>query len=184
MQKTTTLARIGAGSTMLLIAVGLFFGRGLEASFPAAAKYLPLAALAVCAGIAAFATAGSRQEFAWKRVLLPLLVVTAALIALEFSIRAPIERIHLLKYGSLAAFLSFSFIRPPFHPSLIGFVGAATIGVVEECSQLLLPDRVFDLRDIALNLAGSALGSLAAWASRRPARRTLLRRREKLSSEQ
>lgn len=94
-----------------------------------------------------------------------LLVLLLAAAVSEFSIVAPIERVHFLKYGSLSFFLFFSCYsqRAPRARLLARTLGIAmAAGILEECAQHFLPGRVFDLRDISLNLSGAILGALLA----------------------
>ncbi|HUU28214.1 MAG TPA: VanZ family protein [archaeon] len=46
---------------------------------------------------------------------------------------------------------------------IAAIVVSAVLGVMEECYQIILPQRVFDIQDILLNLMGVWLGSLLIW---------------------
>ena len=82
--------------------------------------------------------------------------LAAVFIMFIFRLGAP-ERSHLMEYSVLAIFIHKAFIervnqgkRIPM-PGLFSFVIAFLIGVLDECIQLFLPNRVFDLLDILFN---------------------------------
>jgi len=66
----------------------------------------------------------------------------------------PEERVHFIEYG-LLAFLVFSATGRNIELTLF-FV--FTVGAVDEIIQYFLPNRVGDLRDVAINAIGGALG--------------------------
>ena len=75
----------------------------------------------------------------------------------------PEERIHLLEYALLGGLLAWT-----VSSRLIGaarlfavFVLGGVIGWGDEAVQWLLPDRVFDWRDVGFNLVGVAAGLIA-----------------------
>lgn len=85
-------------------------------------------------------------------------------------IENPAERTHLFEYGLVAVFIYQALSErvrngrqiPP--PALIAVVVTALLGWLDEGIQALLPNRVYDLRDVGVNaLAGLAaiLASLA-----------------------
>lgn len=89
----------------------------------------------------------------------------------------PEERTHLIEYGVLAAFVYEALQerasqgkRVPA-PALLALAITAFLGLLDESVQAILPNRVYDIRDVGFNaLAGlMAIGaSLAlAWARRR-----------------
>jgi len=92
---------------------------------------------------------------------------TAALLTLRLLASSPVGRIHLVEYALLAVLIlrTIPLPRKGAHYAL-ALAAAAAVGVLDEVVQYLLPDRVFDLYDIALNAAAAALGVLtAAWWS-------------------
>ena len=78
------------------------------------------------------------------------------------SLKLPIERIHFVEYG-LLAFLVFRALR---HYSggkaLYLYSGIAVFGVgfIDEAIQYILPNRVFDARDVIVNSAAGVLALL------------------------
>ena len=111
-----------------------------------------------------------------------LLGLTAVYLLLFLrSTASPAERTHLMEYGVLGVFIHEALAerasqgrRVPM-PPLLAVLATATLGVVDEGIQWLLPDRVFDLQDILVNfLAGTtSIGAVVAlaWARRRMSRR-------------
>lgn len=93
----------------------------------------------------------------------------------------PEERSHIIEYSVVAAFIYEALIERANNgrnvpmPALIALVATASIGALDELIQLLLPNRVFDVRDIGFNaLAGMmaigaalALNAARNWWSRR-----------------
>ena len=72
----------------------------------------------------------------------------------------PAEQIHFTEYGMLSFFLFRMFrhgIRPPWCHSA-SVLGAFGIGIVDELFQGFLPNRVYDPRDIWINLWAGGLG--------------------------
>ncbi len=84
-----------------------------------------------------------------------------------------LERTHLPEYG-LAAFLAWRAVAPHVSGTVAGYAAAvvlgAGIGYGDELLQRLVPGRVYDVRDIAMNALGALLGVtvLAAVRARRP----------------
>ena len=87
------------------------------------------------------------------------------------------ERSHLMEYGVLAIFIHMAIRerlsqgkRIPL-PELITFIITFLVGVLDECIQILLPNRYFDLEDIVFNgiAAAMAIGSyvLLTWVRKR-----------------
>jgi VanZ family protein len=173
LQKFAQFAAVGI---CIVLLVGSVFGRTLERGFP---EYIPLiphlAAVFVLSSLLATLIYSVRQvrssriTISRDRILAVCLLAPATALLVvatcETMIVAPIERIHFVKYGMLCVFLFFS----QQAPRSITQLGAAallslSIGIVEECLQFFVPDRVFDFRDILLNtsavLAGSALAGL------------------------
>lgn len=93
----------------------------------------------------------------------------------------PLERTHLFEYGLLATLLYEALSErgrngsPVPHPALAAIAAASLFGWLDEAIQHLLPGRVYDLRDVAVNglAAVVAVASVAAvrWLrARRPRR--------------
>jgi len=90
------------------------------------------------------------------------------------------ERLHLVEYGLVAAFIYRALMERRLHgamtrasPALVAVLLTAGFGWLDEGVQALLPSRVYDLRDVAFNavaglLTVAALATLS-WAERRDA---------------
>jgi hypothetical protein len=87
------------------------------------------------------------------------------------------ERTHLLEYGIVAALIHQAFLerqrngRPVPMPAATAVAATAVLGLVDECIQAALPNRVFDIRDVGFNaLAGFLVvaARLALAPQRRP----------------
>ena len=83
------------------------------------------------------------------------------------------ERSHLIEYSTLAILVHKAIlervnqgVQVPM-PHLLAFIAAFLIGVLDECLQIFLPDREFDLQDIFFNgmAVAMAIGSsvLFSW---------------------
>jgi hypothetical protein len=74
------------------------------------------------------------------------------------------ERIHFAQYGLMAllARSALAWRRPPLQQYVGAIVIASAAGWVDELIQAALPDRVYDLRDVAIN-AVAALLAIAAY---------------------
>ncbi|NKQ34672.1 MAG: VanZ family protein [Chloroflexi bacterium] len=87
------------------------------------------------------------------------------------------ERSHLIEYSVLAVFIYEALMerarqgRRVFAPALLAIIATAIVGLIDEGIQAILPNRVFDARDILFNiLAGiMAVTTMAAlgWARNR-----------------
>jgi len=88
-----------------------------------------------------------------------LCVVTVLLLGLSI----PEERVHFLQYGAMALLARGALSRGTDGDAarglLLGIALTSTLGLLEECLQGLVPRRVFDWRDVAMN-AGAALTAL------------------------
>ena len=102
--------------------------------------------------------------------------VAAAYLLVFTRMTVPTERSHLIEYGVVGVFICEALTerrsqgrRVPL-PPLLAVLATATLGVLDECIQAILPNRVFDPVDILFNLlAGTmAVGASVAlaWARR------------------
>ena len=77
----------------------------------------------------------------------------------------PEERVHFLQYGAMALLARSALARGTdgyahaMRDLVLGVALTSTLGLLEECLQGLVPQRVFDWRDGAMN-AGAALTTL------------------------
>lgn len=111
----------------------------------------------------------------WRRGAPPWAFAALAVAAIGYyvaftSLRAArLERTHLPQYG-IAAWLAWRAVSPHVRSPLAGYVAAALIGTAigwgDELIQAILPNRVYDLRDVAMNAAGAVLGVVVLAACR------------------
>ncbi len=91
--------------------------------------------------------------------------VVAIYVMLFFRLGAP-ERSHLIEYSVLAIFIHSALVERTgqpgkLKPALIAFSMTFFIGVLDECAQIFIPNRVFDTQDILFNgiVSGMAVGT-------------------------
>jgi VanZ family protein len=111
-----------------------------------------------------------------------VLLGIGAVYALVFvRMELPEERTHILEYGLVALFV-FEALRErsrnlgkPRAVGVMAVVIAASFGAIDEALQAALPNRVFDLRDIAFNTLAAAMAVAArtslGWARSKAAPR-------------
>lgn len=135
-------------------------------------------AAVLLAGAAAVAGALVRRRPGRRELAVAFGFAVVYAVAVVLMERAE-ERLHLLEYG-LVAGLVFAALEerrrnggrlPPAPSWLVAVVATAALGWLDEGIQAILPSRVYDLRDVAINagagvLAVGAMSSLA-WARRR-----------------
>jgi hypothetical protein len=122
----------------------------------------------VLAGLALIAL-GVRHG--WK-TLLHVTVPLAIILAVAYHLHIPEERVHFLQYGLLGLLvLKTSRVRSWLQLlAVAAFVIA--VGAIDEAIQWLLPNRVGDLRDVAMNtlagVMGVWIGTALHWPSTSP----------------
>lgn len=128
------------------------YGRGVQrlvASSLAEGRHTAVVALLVAAAIATVAAAGwarGRDGALRAALLVPLLGIGLWLVPL------PEERIHFLVFGVFGALTFAAFAE--WRAAAV----AIAIAVGDEVLQAALPDRYFDVRDIAINSASALAG--------------------------
>lgn len=116
-----------------------------------------------------------------RREVVVAIGFSIAYAALLVWMERPEERLHLLEYGLVAVLIHLALEErrqngghTPGPSWLLAIVGTATLGWIDEGIQAVLPSRVYDLRDVALNAVAAALAITAtaalASARRRPDR--------------
>ena len=102
------------------------------------------------------------------------IVATYLLVFVRMAI--PEERTHLIEYGVVAIFVKEVLTerasqgrRVPV-PALLAILTTALVGLLDECIQAFLPNRVFDYRDILFNGLAAVMAVAASvaltWARR------------------
>jgi VanZ family protein len=177
-----SLARAGVIGTLLFILFGAQFGRKVQTSHPELVRYVSHAAVAgiflLVFACCAYVFSRTQKE---RLQIKPKKIVTAAIYTVfylvfawftsEHMIVAPIERIHFLKYGALSFFMFYSHIKgSTLRRIALAVFWSAYIGAGEESLQYWHPNRVYDLRDMLLNITGAFLGGflvfvLEQWAN-------------------
>lgn len=89
---------------------------------------------------------------------------------LRYHCQFPAERLHLLEYGLLAYLLyrAFRMNFPKAGAYALGFLIASGFGFLDEAIQYILPNRVFEMRDVMTNVFAAGVGLLAVAVLLRP----------------
>lgn len=167
------LSRWGVLLTLLVIFAGTFYGRRLQREFDALVPLIPFAGFALLSGVLVLPLffRPPRLYFSsgcFRGLLLPSVCTILVLLLLVCGISLigaeGIERVHFIKYSSLCFLLYFS-QRPKqlLRRAGAAYALAALIGTGEEFLQKLVPDRIFDTRDIAMNVSAAAFGLAFVW---------------------
>jgi hypothetical protein len=97
----------------------------------------------------------------WEVAITLGVVATYLLVFVRMAF--PGERTHLIEYGIVAVFIYEALIergnrgRPVPVPALLAILVTSTLGIIDELVQRLLPDRVFDLRDMFFNVLAATM---------------------------
>ena len=116
-----------------------------------------------------------------KSVIAVSFGIIAVYLMVLVRMEIPQERTHIIEYGVVAALIYQAFLERkkqesmiPF-PALFAIAATAIFGTIDELIQGIMPNRVFDVRDILFNsLAGvMSVGSIVAlnWVSERTKKR-------------
>ena len=106
--------------------------------------------------------------------------IVAIYLMVMLRVQIPEERTHLFEYGLLAVLIHQALLerfrtrRPLLIAAVLAVAITALLGWLDEGIQVLLPNRVYDLRDVAFNaLAGlmAVVASVAVMGARRWGRR-------------
>lgn len=116
--------------------------------------------------------------FAWQWVkrrpspgeIMVLLGVTAVYLLAWFRIPIPEERTHLIEYGLVAVLIYLALSerrrngrRVPM-PAVLALVVAVLLGWLDEGVQSILPNRVYDIRDVGFNALAGLMAIAASLA--------------------
>ncbi len=145
---------------------------GVVEGFFGERAFLVAVLAAVGAGLALVAWALRRIGHLSPGRIAWLVAVGSVYGACTWSLRHnPVEATHFVQYGVLGA-LAFRALAHRMRDSGVYLAATGvggTMGMVDEGVQWVLPDRVWDLRDIGLNFFGAALVQVAIAAGVRPA---------------
>ena len=123
----------------------------------------------------------------WRVLCMSGFIGAGYLILLTVVPMMPEERLHFLEYGVVAALIYLALRerraglvesgavagdhRPRLPPWVVAVVATAIVGWVDEGIQAVLPNRVYDIRDVAFNGVAALFCvvsvKLVAWAQRR-----------------
>ena len=152
-----------------LLPLGPTIGLGAIRTAPGAWLLGPgLGLIGAAVGVGLFVLLWRRGAPPWAFAALVLAAIGYTLVFT--SLRAQrLERTHLAQYG-IAAWLAWRAVAPHVRSPLAGYLVAALIGTAigwgDELIQAILPNRVYDLRDVAMNAAGAVLGVVVLAACR------------------
>jgi hypothetical protein len=170
-----------AGGLCILLVAFLFFsgvyGRTFERELKSLIPFIPILAIGLALGAAYIIYTFRLVEPNLDPNKPPRLSqrTAATLIAcgsisffifIESHIEFNIERIHFVKYTMLGFLGFFSLDRgSALFRLLLAIAITSTIGSLDEIAQYFIPNRVFDLRDIFINVSSAIFGCLLARAS-------------------
>lgn len=90
----------------------------------------------------------------------------------------PEQRSHIIEYTIVALLIHEALLERASHgrrvpvPALLAIAATANVGVLDECIQFFLPNRVFDLFDISFNILSAVMAVTASTALRWARRQT------------
>ncbi len=167
------LSRIIVGILLLGVYIAARWGRFLERRYFHAAHSYPemlcyvFSIIALCA--MCFEIYRTRHVLKNNKVrVLTLLFTTifsiiGSVFLFKSLVHLRIEYVHILKYGALSFFFfSSQPARFGVARGISAFIFAAGVGALEESSQRFIPGRIFDFRDLRLNVISAAVGCLYA----------------------
>lgn len=106
--------------------------------------------------IALYSIAGGFIYFRYRNMFILGLIILVVL-AIFKIIPLPIERIHFIEYGVLGWLVWWASSKRKWSLAIsMGYI--LTISVLDEVIQGILPNRVYDIRDIWMNVVGGSLG--------------------------
>jgi len=130
----------------------------------------------------------TRQRPRWREVAVLAVFAAAYGVAVTTFLEQPEEALHFVQYGLVGGLFfaalaercrhlpDSAWLNRPAVPAVLAFVLTVAAGWTDEGIQYLLPNRYYDLRDVAFNAAagGLAIAGTAAWrwARQRGARTT------------
>lgn len=131
--------------------------------------------------VAAVVVTGLKTRPGWAVVGATLGILGVYLLVLT-RMGIPEERSHLIEYGIVGILIHEALKERAgadaaiLRPALLAIAMTAAVGTVDEIIQGFLPNRVFDVRDIAFNAAAGAMAVTASvvlsWTRSRFGRRT------------
>ena len=167
-----------AGSCLLLIYSSLYIARTVT-NWLRDANLLRLAVGGSFLLAAIWVVFGLLRSRPGWRVWLVLVAITAGYAVLLSRFGLPEERLHFLEYGVIGGLVFAALLerqknrwdesgesqsrRAPVWPAVGAFVITGIAGWIDEGIQEILPNRFYDLRDVAMNAAAGALAVSSIW---------------------
>ena len=96
--------------------------------------------------------------YRYKNIIV-LGIILLLSVAIFKIIPLPIERVHFIEYGILGWIVWWA-VGNTKNRFLLAIVYILAISVLDEIIQKILPNRVFDIRDIWMNISGGCIGLL------------------------
>jgi len=169
---------ISAGGCLLLIYSSLYIARPVT-EWLRDANLLRLAVGGSFALIAALVSLRLRRTRPGWRVWVALAGIAMGSVLLLSRFELPEERLHFLEYGLVGGLVFAALLERQKNkrrdssglpsrcaylwPAVGAFVMTGVAGWIDEGIQEVLPNRYYDLRDVAMNAAGGALAVLSIW---------------------
>lgn len=107
-----------------------------------------------------------KKKIGFKRLLVSLVILIAGLI-LSWKVKFPSEKIHVFEYALLGwlAMIDLRGVGGKIKKVLGVFLFILLIGSLDEGFQAVLPYRIFEVRDIVINVLGGVWGMVLYKAS-------------------
>jgi len=117
-----------------------------------------------------------KQRPGWDEIGVAIGVMAIYLWTLA-RVESPEERTHLIEYSLVAILIYQALVerrrngRKVPYPAVLAFAATALLGWLDEGIQAMLPNRVYDIRDVGFNVLAALMAIVAtlalAWARRR-----------------
>ncbi len=126
-----------------------------------------LTAVPVLLGLALLVTAARASAASWREIrVLPWVVIGVLAAATWVTVcKGPVEGIHIVQYGVLSLLavrpLRGILAGPPAYAVSLSLTMA--VSWASETLQSVVPERVYDLRDVMLDGVSGTLGLVVAW---------------------
>lgn len=167
-----------AGSCLLLIYSSLYIARPVT-EWLRDANLLRLAVGGAFVLAAAWVGLGLLRRRPGWRVWVALVGIATGYVMLLSRFDLPEERLHFLQYGLVGGLVYAALLerqkndkrvsgklashRGPLWPAIGAFLLTGVAGWIDEGIQEILPNRFYDLRDVAMNAAAGALAVFSIW---------------------
>jgi len=117
-----------------------------------------------------------KRRPSWREIGVALAVTAVYLIAI-FRVETPEERTHLIEYSLVAILIHQALIERSRQggyvpqPAVLAIDLTALIGWVDEGIQWIMPNRIYDIRDVAFNALAALMAIVASLVLERVRRR-------------